>query len=381
VNRADQYREREGLVRALSLRFVELRRKAGMRQQDVAEAMGRERSGRRQVRRLERGAVANTSLCSVAEYLRAVRAGFGGLKDALDRYTSVPIPEPVRRLAEIASPPRPQAGHRALALLPGASRRAMVPWSQADEQIVRETVRVQRRAGYWVLRKVFEHFLHRELHAIGASPTLSMRRRMAQYGRKVFAALFRTRGPRERLRPQRLKRLREWALKQQLTEQLAEYLELAVGLMFEDMRAHDELDWMPPPADAFAIMAVKPKRRVVTDAQMCLEEWWDACNRYAGVWQEIDARSRKAAGRVLEAAGCDAAKARLYEPVTTWATKIGSDTAAGTSQRGQSIRQFRDWPHSPRLDRTLLERLLWAVLEVWDANRSTLPPAPGPRPG
>jgi transcriptional regulator with XRE-family HTH domain len=377
-------RAREELVRALSSRFVELRRKAGMRQQDVAEAMGRERSGQRLVRRLEHGAVANASLCSVAEYLRAVRAGFGSLKDALDRYTSVPIPRPVRRIAEAAPPPRTQADSQALecvqrradGLPEKRELRSRTPKLPPDL----ETVRVQRRAGYWVIRNVFEHFLHSELHAIGVSPSSWVRRRMAQYGRKVFNALFRTHGPRESKRPERLARLREWALNQHLTEPLAEYIEFAVGLAFEDMRAHDELDWLPPPAEAYAIMALKPKRRVVTDAQMCLEEWWDAYNRSARACQEVGERARKAASGVLAAAGCDAAVAGQYVRATNWAMNMGCYSAPGTPERKRSVAEFLAARWMAQLDRKLVERLQQATLEVWDSSRSSLPPPPGPKP-
>jgi len=384
MSRTEQNHEREELVRALSSRFDELRRKAGMRQQDVAEAMGRERSGKRLVSRLEHGAVANASLCSVAEYLRAVRAGFGSLKDALDRYTSVPIPRPVRRLAEAAPPPRLPAGSQALECAQNGAGglpekrelRSRTPKQEPDI----ETERVRRRAGYWVLRKVFEHFLHSELHAIRIPPTSWVRRRMAQYGRKVFNALFRTRGPRESRRPERMARLREWALKQSLPEPLAEYMEFAVGLTFEELREHDELDWLPPPAEAYAIMALKPKRRVVTDAQMCLEEWWDAFNRSVRACQEVGERAHKATSGVLAAAGCDAATAGRYVRATNWAMNMGCYSAPGTPERKRSVAEFLAAPWMAQLDRKLVERLLRAALEVWDASRPTLPPPPGPKP-
>ena len=384
MSRTEQSRGREELVRALSLRFAELRRKAGMTQLGAAEAMGRERSGKRFVNRLEHEAVASASICSVADYLRAVRGGFGDLRDALDRYTSLPIPQPARKLAEAAPPPRTQARSRALecvqrraAALPEKRElRSRIPRLPPDL----ETLRVQRRAGYWVLRKVFEHFLHSELNALGISPSSWVRRRMAQYGRKVFNALFRTRGPKEPKRAERMARLREWALKQHLPAPLAEYMEFAVGLTFEDMHAHDELDWLPPPAEAYAIMAVKPKRRVVTDAQMCLDEWWDAYNRYSQAAQETYERAHKAATDVVASAHCDAAAAVRYRQAAMRAANIASSTAPGTPRRRQSVADFQasEWP--PELDRNLLARTLSAALEVWDASRATLPPAPGPKP-
>lgn len=175
-------------------------------------------------------------------------------------------------------------------------------------------------------------------------------------------------------------RLREWALKQSLPEPLAEYMEFAVGLTFEELREHDELDWLPPPAEAYAIMALKPKRRVVTDAQMCLEEWWDAFNRSVRACQEVGERAHKATSGVLAAAGCDAATAGRYVRATNWAMNMGCYSAPGTPERKRSVAEFLAAPWMAQLDRKLVERLLRAALEVWDASRPTLPPPPGPKP-
>jgi hypothetical protein len=62
------------------------------------------------------------------------------------------------------------------------------------------------------------------------------------------------------------------------------------------------------------------------------------------------------------------------------AANIASYTAPGTPWRRQSVADFQasDWP--AELDRNLLARALSAALEVWDASRATLPPAPGPKP-
>jgi hypothetical protein len=380
MSKADQDRGREELVRAVAARLAELRRKAGLTQQGVAEAMARERSGRWLVAGLERGAVANASLSSLVEYLRAVRAGFGDLTDVLDRYTSLPVPEAVLKRAKAAPPPRKPTTVATLALPPGARLSALPLDSRQREQLEIETLRVRRRAGYWVLRKVFEHFLHSELTALGIPPSVWLRRRMATYGRKVFNALFRTRGPKEAKRPERLSRLREWAQRQSLTAEIVRYMETIVGHVFEDMREHDELDWLPPPAEAYAIMSVKPKHRVVTDAQMCLAEWWEANDRYARAAQEAYERANKAATDLLPTAGLDARTLLRYKQAAMWATNIGATTVPGTSRRKQSVADFQaaDWP--PELDRKLPGRILAAALEVLDSARPNLPPAPGPKP-
>jgi hypothetical protein len=241
-------------------------------------------------------------------------------------------------------------------------------------------MRVRRRAGYWVLRKVFEHFLHSELTAMGISPTSWFRRRTAQYARKVFNALYRTRGKKEVKRQERLARLRAWAEKQHLVAPIPGYMELAVGLVFDDMAAHDELDWMPPPDEAFAIMAVKPKHRVVTDAQMCLAEWNDAYARYARAYLETLARAHEAALRLTAELRCDARTVFRYKVAAMNVSNIGANTVPGTKRRSQNLAEFnaRQWP--PEVDRKLVARMLAVALEVWDSSRPTLPPAPGPKP-
>jgi len=380
MNRTEQERGRKELVDDLSRRFVELRRRAGMTQQGVADAMGKAQAGKRLAGRLERGAVENAGLFTVAEYLRAVRAGFGDLKDVLDRYTSLPIPEPARRLAEAAPLPRVVTGSRALMCVPGDTEKRELRFRNPKEEPDIQTLRVRRRAGYWVLRRVFEHFLYTELTSLGISPASWFRRRTAQYARKVFNALYRTRGKKESKRQERLARLREWAEKQQLVAPLPEYMEAAVGLVFEDMAAHDELDWMPPPDEAYAIMSVKPKHRVVTDAQMCLAEWSEASSRYFRAAQAVYERAHKAALDVATSARCDARTLVRYKQAAMRATNIASTTAPDTPRRRQSAADFHstDWP--PETDRSLLARVLAAALEVWDASRPSLPPAPGPRP-
>ena len=376
----EQERGRKELVDGLSRRFVELRKKAELTQQGVADAMGKSRARRMPAGRLERGGAENASLLTVAEYLRAVRAGFGDLKDVLGRYTSLPIPEPARRLAEAAPLPRAVTGSRAPVCLPGGDEKRE-PGSRTpspDQEL--EVLRVRRKAGYWVLRRVFEHFLHSELTAMGIPPTSWFRRRTAQYARKVFNALYRTRGRKEAKRQERLARLRAWAEKQHLVAPIPEYMELAVGLVFEDMAAHDELDWMPPPEEAFAIMSVKPKHRVVTDAMMCLAEWNEAYARFSRAYQETYARAHEAALRLTAELRCDARTAFRYKMAAMFVSNIGANTAPGTKLRNWNTAEFnaKQWP--PEVDRRLVARMLAVALEVWDSSRPTLPPSPGPMP-
>jgi transcriptional regulator with XRE-family HTH domain len=362
----------------LSARLKELRKQAGMKQKDVAEAMARPGSGTRLVQRLEHGGAGKASLSSVVEYLRAVRAGFIRLKDLLDAYTSVPVSAPVRRAAKAAPKPRPSPDTLALTGRASAELKALALLERKRHEA--EVERIRRRAGYWNLRKVYEHFLHYTLNDIGAPPWVWLRRRMASYGRKVFITLLRTRGPKERFRAERLERARLWADKQSVPDIAVEYMETVTALLFEDMQKQDELDWLPPEPEARELMARPRRRRVVTDAQMCLAEWWKAYNRYVKAWMALDQQVRSAATAVVEKAIADAGVARLYGSAVNWAAKVGNDTEAGTTRREQNVAQFLAWPWSERLDRALLGQVLEAALRVWDAQRKSLPPGPGPRP-
>jgi transcriptional regulator with XRE-family HTH domain len=162
---------RDALVKELSARLVALRKRAGMTQRGVADAMGKSRGGERFVRRLERGGTETASLLSVVEYLRAVRAGFFDLKDVLDRYTSLPIPVPVRKRAEEAPLPRLDRSSRALVIRPDGPHRTYSEPRTPNREEELCVLRIRRRAGYWDLRRLFEFYLHSALHA-AAVPTL-----------------------------------------------------------------------------------------------------------------------------------------------------------------------------------------------------------------
>ncbi|MBN2464725.1 helix-turn-helix transcriptional regulator [candidate division WOR-3 bacterium] len=384
MNSTSQQRGREELVDGASRRLVELRKRAGMTQQEVADAMGKSRTGRKVVGELERGGLDGACLLTVADYLRAVRAGFGDLKEVLDRYTALPIPVPVRKRAEEAPLPRVSSGgpnlecvqRRAAAFQEKREPCSRTPKQEPDLQVLR----LRRRAGYWDLRKVFEHFLHTELTAMGLSPATRFRRLTARYGRKVFTALFRTRRTPEAKRQERLATVRAWAKKWALVEPFPEYLELAVGVVFEDMAAHDELDWMPPADRAFATMSLKPKHRVVTDAQMCHAEWLSAWSRYANAAQAGFERAHKAALAVAESAQCDARMLGRYKQAAMRAGNIARTTLPDTPGRKQSVANWNATAWPTEMDRKLLDRILEAALAVWDAGVPTLPPAPGPKP-
>jgi transcriptional regulator with XRE-family HTH domain len=75
----------------LGKRLRECRVKAGLTQQKLATAMGRQGKGSHHVAgRLERGEVPNPGVGLLADYLRACRASFIDILDVLERYTARP---------------------------------------------------------------------------------------------------------------------------------------------------------------------------------------------------------------------------------------------------------------------------------------------------
>ena len=377
-------RGHEELVRNLSRRLVELRKRAGMTQQAVAEAMGKPQAGERLARRLERGGLEGAGLASLVEYLRAIRAGFSDLREVLGRYTSLPISEPARKRAQAAPLPRLSSGgpnlecvqRRAAALPEKREHCSRTPNRDAELR----ALRLRRRAGYWALRRLFEYYLHAGLSSVAIPPCTRFRRVTAAYARRVFNALYRTHRAKAAKRAERLARLRASAEKHALDSAFVECAEAIAEFAYDEMREHDELDWMPPEAEARAVMAVKSKHRVVTDAQMCHAEWSSAWSRYASAAQAIFDRAHKASLEIAESARCDARTLGRYRQAAMRAGNIARSTLPDTPGRKQSVANWNATAWLAEMDRRLLGRILEAALAVWDAGVPTLPAAPGPRP-
>jgi len=88
----------------LGLRLRALRRRAGLSQEKLAQAMGIKCRGNQHViSSLERGKVAHPTIGMVADYLRACRASFRDLEDLLDNYTSRPTQEELAGRQEVAT--------------------------------------------------------------------------------------------------------------------------------------------------------------------------------------------------------------------------------------------------------------------------------------
>jgi transcriptional regulator with XRE-family HTH domain len=366
------------LARALGARLAELRKEAGLTQSGVAEAMAEPVSGRRLVQRLENGRAAEALLGSMVACLRAARARFSDLADVLDAYVARPVPVAVRSREVRAPKPRPGAG---VAALSGKAWAELVRLERLErERQATEVEKLRKRASYWHLRMVFEHFLHHLLNLVEAPPHHVMRRRSASFGRKVFIALFRTRGRRFALRPERLQRARKWAGSMLMPGQLIEYIEEETVDLFKDMEEKGDLDFLPDEEKAREIMAQPRRRRIVTDDEICRAKWWKAYNSYATAWNRLDEQARRAGRSVVEQMAADKSRVPAYLPAVNWASRIGVATKRGSAEREKQAAELLSGPWQQGQDRSVLFRLFDAAVAVWDAGRKDLPPHPGPKP-
>ena len=94
------------MIARLGPRLRELRRRAGLTQEELARRMGMSSPNKKMMVQIENGRTGNPGLASVARYLRACRAGFVDVLDVLDSYTrQAPVPEAraARAIAELES--------------------------------------------------------------------------------------------------------------------------------------------------------------------------------------------------------------------------------------------------------------------------------------
>ena len=94
------------MIARLGPRLRELRRRAGLTQEELAGRIGLKSPNKRWLVRMENGRTGNPGLATVGRYLRACRAGFVDVLDLLDTYTrQAPVPEAraARAIAELES--------------------------------------------------------------------------------------------------------------------------------------------------------------------------------------------------------------------------------------------------------------------------------------
>jgi hypothetical protein len=184
------------------------------------------------------------TLNSVMDFLSVCTADVTAIADIIDAYTKrppIPVERTRKQIAEAAA---------GLPLL----KRARVEWydrfhkpkagkretlEQQYDRRVREA-KGQVRAIRWErrLHRAFNDVLN-ELHVAAKDP---MAVHLGNYGRKVFAALRRTRKTRPVWRDKAMAKLDAWAAEHQLPPEPFARMKQAVIALFADMQLRGELD-------------------------------------------------------------------------------------------------------------------------------------------
>jgi transcriptional regulator with XRE-family HTH domain len=254
-----------------------LRRRAGLTQAGLAEAMGRHARVRTRIAQLERGKVDYPTLAFIADYLRACRAGFADLAQFLDAYTSQPRVADKAVRSEIAAlgtnlPAKAVSQLQRYDIKTTVAARfegRAVP--EPDKRI--ERVRKQARA--WLLRHKLDAWVREVMKDCTVLPVLSVRKLLIDYSHLVWRILMQTREPKgvlrrldknRKSRDERLSEARKWAGEQQVVPELElERIEDAVSYLFDYMETNAELDYLPTLAEAERIPRPRSQRKSKTD--------------------------------------------------------------------------------------------------------------------
>ncbi len=308
----------------------ELRRRAGLTQAQVAEAMGgRGSTGHVAVSRLETGRATQPTFGFVADYLRACGASFADLAPVLDAYTSQPTiaSERVRAAAaKLAETLPPEAGLKFMRYA-AKSRVADDEKTSADERFER----LRRTARSLILCERLETCLHDTVSRFGLG--LVEFGQLCAYGRAVWGALNRARNRRRGVRAGGLEAVERRYGAVGTDEQRAA-VRAAVWELFAGLEQSGELDRLPGAAEAAELLDRKQveraERRCVREAagQADAESLrrWKAIEELAGV-----------ADRLLAAAGVAERVRRCSRAaVATWWHILGH-TAEATSARQKLV--------------------------------------------
>jgi transcriptional regulator with XRE-family HTH domain len=188
-------------------RLAELRRRAGLRQSDVASIMGRKsRRGQSIVSRLETGEKPRPTMQLVADYLRACRATFADIAPVLDTYTRKPTraeKQVQKKLAGLTQRlPKPVAS----ATLKYDIKLAQELGPKAAQP--KEAERRLARARKYAQAAVWRDRLHKHILGIISAKKwgrgVVMESRLQDYCRRVWAVLEKTRDKPDAEREKRL---------------------------------------------------------------------------------------------------------------------------------------------------------------------------------
>ena len=376
-------RERLEFTSELGARLRQLREKAGLRVVQLAEEMGLRRgSGRVRLSCLERGRVGRPTLGFVADYLRACRASFKDISDILDRYTSQPTVTELRgrqAVAALAEKLPEKVAQRVINydVAVEVARRFDARFPEPRrEPVAKRVERVQKLAASWLRRQRLEDRLHEALDQCGASPRLGLRKPLADFGRKVFGILNRTRGKKGGRRAELLKQATDWLTGEGVPREAVEYIRDVVVGLHAEMEEKGELDAVPELSEAERLAFLSPRDRVKKDEAMCLEEWQA---KLARCWQARTKFIEEVSGEVvpwLDEAGVVRNARVVFVNAVRVCWNICRQTRPGTPERERLVAELRANPGKPVPDPGLLDRVCRLAFRRYQEQEAGFPPDP-----
>ena len=361
-------------MKELGALLRELRREAGLKQSELAALMGRKGKGAHAlISRMEKGACPDLAFRLVADYLRACRASISSIADIVNSYTAQPTvveKQGTERVRQMVRSLPPVTAAKILNYdIQTESARARR--KEKPEPVDERVERVRRMAGSWVKRQRVEDCLHAELNRMGA---LAARRFwLADYGRRVFKALEKSRGRDETRRKHLLNEVEETQVSRELDDAGRREIRDAVSRLFEEMEASGALDWLPPADEALRMELLTKGRRVKGDEQLCREE--QRQRFYAFQKARNDAVTAVQQAYAKES-GLGTDKAAYWNGAIVALVTIGIGTEPDSPERKNRVEQFITSGAVRSATPDQLRVLSQFVFAHLDPLRARIPPDP-----
>ena len=357
----------------LGKRLRECRLKAGLTQQKLATAMGRQGKGSHHVAgRLERGEVPNPGVGLLADYLRACRASFVDILDVLERYTSrqtVIEVETQKALAKVREFLPVRIDRAVERLDRGVERRV------ATKEVPAPTPEARvRRARNFGLSQVWARRVRRKVVSIielqHLRPGPLNEEHLQSYAAGVWRVLNKTRGKRAGKRPAMLDEvLQPYRGEGGPDPEHLEAVRKGLFSFFHEAEMAGGLDSAPQlePGETQPRRGSQPK----PDTRSERDVWDKARQELVGqLWQEISKRP--------ELSGIQPQRIALWQSLVRQLASIVDHAAPESSECRRQVEALATDEHYARRGRdpVLVHRLAEIVIPRWEELRRSLGPHP-----
>ncbi len=360
--------------RQLGERLRGLRKRAGLTQKEIARLMGRRpETTRVQIARLEAGKNPNPRLCFLLDYLRSCRAGIEEVVDVLASYTSRKpvIEEAARQVVErmTRNLPKPIADkvNRYDVKTTVAGRFDARPVEEPDKRIRRS----QKFAASLLQRRRLEEVLFFTIKQLGDEGSGTKRKYLADFGRKLWGILNRTRKKDRDKQPELLSQARSKLLAENVVSETAlDKVAAAVIELHRRLEMTGKLDELP------AVAELQPKPERAEDRLH--REWLEKLQEHqvareaaiAKVWEEVQ--------REAVAAGVPAGEQVLYLGLVRQTCYIVDHSAPDSTERRALVEAEASRLVARHQPAELIRRLADLAITRYSEIKPGLPPDPRP---